>query len=140
MTIVYIFIKVLVMFNHLLTSNPYDILGVTPGASNAEITKAFTLAIKRKEYPLDLIAQARKCLLNRQHRLIADYLRPYLSAVKRFKLQDVCELDNPLPVLEYLTQFDTLEQVIIASQDDGAIDQKLGKNLWQNIKSAPKNV
>jgi curved DNA-binding protein CbpA len=128
------------MFNHLLTSNPYDILGVTPGASNAEITKAFTLAIKRKEYPLDLIAQARKCLLNPQHRLIADYLRPYLAAVKRFKPQDVSQLDNPVPVLEYLTQFDTLEQVTIASEDDGVIDQKLGKNLWQNIKSAPNNV
>jgi len=140
MLIVYIFIKVLVMFNHILTSNPYDILGVPPGASNVEITKAFTLAIKRKEYPLELIAQARKCLLNRQDRLIADYLRPYLASVKRFKPQDVSALNNSEPVLEYLTEFDTLEQVIIASEDDGAIDQKLGKNLWQNIKSAPNNV
>ena len=140
MPIVYIFIKVLVMFNHLLTSNPYDILGVPPGASNAEITKAFTLAIKRKKYSLELIAQARKCLLNRQYRLIADYLRPYLATVKRFKSQEVSELDNPVPVLEFLTQFDTLEQVIIDSEDDGVIDQKLGKNLWQNIKSAPNNV
>ncbi|TVQ42307.1 MAG: molecular chaperone DnaJ [Gloeocapsa sp. DLM2.Bin57] len=122
------------MFNHLLTTNPYDILEVSNSASNTEITKAFTLAMKRKKYALDLIAQARKSLLNQEDRLIADYLRPHLVTVKRFKAQDTSLLEKPVQTLDYLSQFDNLEEVISASGDEGKIDQKLGQNLWQNIK------
>ncbi|MEY3330697.1 MAG: hypothetical protein RLZZ115_3582, partial [Cyanobacteriota bacterium] len=33
------------MDHQLSNPNPYDVLEVSPGASNAEITKAFTLAM-----------------------------------------------------------------------------------------------
>ena len=39
--------------------NPYDVLGVSQAASNAEITKAFALAMKRREYSTEAIAKAK---------------------------------------------------------------------------------
>ena len=40
--------------------NPYDILDITPDTPMAEVSKAFTIAVKRKQYPVDKIAKARK--------------------------------------------------------------------------------
>ena len=45
-----------------MENNPYDILGVSEAASKAEITKAVALAMKRKHYPVDVIAKAQKKL------------------------------------------------------------------------------
>jgi hypothetical protein len=61
--------------------NPYDVLEVSSGASNEEITKAFALAMKHRKYPPDAIALARKSLMNPQERIIADYLRPIVGRV-----------------------------------------------------------
>ncbi len=36
-----------------MENNPYTILGVSPAASKAEITKAVAVAMKRKQYPVD---------------------------------------------------------------------------------------
>ena len=43
-----------------ITPNPYDVLEVSPGASDKEITVAFAMAMKRRKYPPDAIALARK--------------------------------------------------------------------------------
>jgi DnaJ-class molecular chaperone len=43
-----------------MEDNPYDILGVSSAASKAEITKAVAVAMKRKQYPVDVIAKAQK--------------------------------------------------------------------------------
>lgn len=68
--------------------NPYQVLDVSPLASNAEITKAFGVAMKQRKYPPDTIAKARKSLMNPEERMIADYLSPILPLVKRFRSSD----------------------------------------------------
>ena len=68
-----------------IVQNPYEILEVSHLASNAEITKAFAMAMKARKYPPDAIAKARKSLMNPDERIIADYLSPIITTVKRFK-------------------------------------------------------
>jgi len=92
--------------------NPYDILGVSQTASDTEITKAFTMAMKRREHSPDVIAKARKSLMNSQERILADYLRPILPTVKRFKRVDFSELKAPEPTIELLPEFDGLEEAL----------------------------
>mgnify|MGYP000043485443 CR=1 FL=1 len=59
-----------------MENNPYDILGVSQSASKVEITKAVPLAMKRKQYPVDVIAKAQKSLMKSEERIIADYFHP----------------------------------------------------------------
>ncbi|MBD2354915.1 molecular chaperone DnaJ [Tolypothrix sp. FACHB-123] len=99
--------------------NPYDILGVTPASSKAEITKAVAVAMKRKQYPVDAIAKAQKSLMKPEERIIADYLRPILPPIKRFKYSDLSALEQPAPKLVLLPQLDGLEPAIAqASQQE----------------------
>ena len=84
------------------TPNPYDVLEVSPGSSNKEITVAFAMAMKRRKYPPDVIALARKSLMNSEERIISDYLRPIISVVKRFQRSDISALGTPAPKLEFL--------------------------------------
>ncbi len=68
--------------------NPYEVLGVSPNASMAEIAKAFTVAMQQRKYPVDVIASSRKQLMNPRERLIADYLLPIppnISSVREFQ-------------------------------------------------------
>lgn len=92
--------------------NPYEILGVSPAASKAEITKAVAVAMKQKRYPVDVIAKAQKSLMKSEERIIADYLRPILPIVKRFKYTDVSALEQPMSTLTLLSEFDGLEAAI----------------------------
>jgi hypothetical protein len=68
-----------------IIQNPYQILGVSRLASDAEITKAFSMAMKERKYPPDAIARARKSLMNPDERIIADYLSPNIPPIKRFR-------------------------------------------------------
>ena len=68
-----------------MNHNPYDILGVPQAASKAEIIKAKAVAMKRKQYPMEVIAKAEKSLLKSEERIIADCLHPILPTIKRFK-------------------------------------------------------
>lgn len=104
--------------------NPYDILGVSPGASKAEITKAVAMAMKRKEYPLKDIAEAQKSLMDSKQRFIADYLRPILSPIKRFKRQDFSALDMPAPKLSLLAKM---------TVTDGKITEKVATSIRENL-------
>lgn len=113
-----------------ITPNPYDVLKVSPNASNAEITKAFTLAMKRKEYPLDVIAKARKSLTNSQERLIADYLRPILPTIQPFQQEDFSELETPAPKLELLPELNDLDAEIQACKTVSDFDKQLGESLF----------
>ena len=95
-----------------MIDNPYEILGVSQAASKAEITKAVAMAMKRKQYPVNLIAKAQKMLMNQEERIIADYLCPILPTIKRFKYSDLSALDEAMPTLILLSEFDGLEQAI----------------------------
>jgi hypothetical protein len=56
--------------------NPYIILNVPQDANNAQILKAMTLAMRKKEYPNTDIAQARAQLSKPTTRLAADFTFP----------------------------------------------------------------
>ncbi len=97
------------MENKQCSVNPYDILGVSQAASKAEITKAMAIAMKRKEYPLQAIAAAQKSLLDSQKRIVADYLRPILPPIKRFKRTDFSSIEATAPELNLLADFDATD-------------------------------
>lgn len=118
------------MNKQLPTPNPYDVLEVSPGASNKEITVAFTMAMKRRKYLPDAIALARKSLMNPEERIIADYLRPIIGNIQRFKRSDFSALGTPAPKLEFLTEFDGLEQAIADSNKVSESDRRLGAMLF----------
>jgi hypothetical protein len=121
-----------------INENPYKILGVSPLASDAEITKAFSLAMKHRKYPPDAIAKARKSLMNPDERIIADYLSPIIPLVKRFKSSDPNdEHQIDYPVEERLT----IEQIdrLIQSESDKLArcdrerdsDRELANLVWE---------
>lgn len=56
--------------------NPYIILDVPQDANNAQILRAMTLAMRRREYPNTEIAQARAQLSKPVTRLAADFTFP----------------------------------------------------------------
>ncbi|MFQ4144146.1 molecular chaperone DnaJ [Chlorogloeopsis sp. ULAP02] len=107
-----------------MEKNPYDILGVSQAASKAEITKAVAVAMKRKQYPVDVIAKAQRSLMKSSERIIADYLRPILPTVKRFKYSDLSALDQPQPALTLLSEFDGLEQAVAKATQEVKLEQE----------------
>lgn len=117
------------------TPNPYDVLEVSPAASKAEITKAFTQAMKKRKYSTKIIAQARKSLTNPKERIQADYLRPILPTPKRFKREDYSELQEPLPKFDVLSDYDNLEGMLQESQSTSKLDQKIGTDLVNSLLS-----
>ncbi len=122
---------------HQIVENPYKILSVSPLASSAEITKAFGVAMKLRKYPPDIIAKARKSLMNPDERIIADYLSPVISRVNRFRVADGTGKDSVVyPIEERLTpeQIDRLIQIEIDKielQDRvQEIDTELANLIW----------
>jgi hypothetical protein len=120
-----------------IVENPYKILAVSPLASNAEITKAFGVAMKQRKYPPDTIAKARKSLMNPDERIIADYLSPIIPRVNRFRIADGKGKDAiEYPIAERLTpeQIDRLIQLEIdriERQDrTQAINTELANLIW----------
>ncbi|AFZ23449.1 hypothetical protein Cylst_1144 [Cylindrospermum stagnale PCC 7417] len=107
-----------------MESNPYNILGVSPAASKAEITKALAAAMKRKQYPVDVIAKAQKSLMKSEERIIADYLRPILPPIKRWQYSDLSMLDRLAPTLVLLPEFDGLEQAIAQAIQEERLERE----------------
>lgn len=105
-----------------MENNPYDILGVSPAASKAEITKAVAVAMKRKQYPVDVIAKAQKSLMKAEERIIADYLRPILPTIKRFKYSDLSALEQAVPTLALLSEFDGLDGEIAQAAAEQSLE------------------
>ncbi len=104
--------------------NPYDVLGVSQAASKAEIVTAKVAAMKRKQYSLNVIADAEKKLLKTPERIIADYLRPVLPVVKRFKREDLSLLETPVPTLVFLPDFDKLDAAISKSLREEQLEKE----------------
>jgi len=105
-----------------MQKNPYDILCVSQAASKAEIAKAMTVAMKRKQYPVDVVAKAKSSLVNSDKRIIADYLRPILPTIKRFKYTDLSALEQPAPTLVLLSEFDGLEGAIAQAVEEERLE------------------
>ena len=103
--------------------NPYNILNISPSASKAEITKAVAMAMKRKQYPVDVIAKAQKSLMKAEERIIADYLSPILSTIKRFKYSELSALEQPEPKLEVLSEFDELDGAIAQAAAEESLER-----------------
>lgn len=104
--------------------NPYEILGISRSASKAEITKAVAVAMKRKQYPVDVIAKAQKSLMKSEERIIADYLLPILPTITRFKSSDLSALQEPEAQLNFLSEFDGLEQAIVKATQEHLIERE----------------
>jgi hypothetical protein len=56
--------------------NPYNILEAPQNANNAQILKAMTIALRKRQYPNTDIAQARAQLSKPASRLAADFTFP----------------------------------------------------------------
>jgi hypothetical protein len=116
-----------------MNDNPYDILAVSPLASDKEIAKAFAMAMKQRKYPPDAIAKARKSLMNPQERTVADYLRPSLPTIERYRQPQLPPLDNEVIELDFLPEFDRLETFIKPTDlpnEPTAIEIELGNILF----------
>jgi hypothetical protein len=105
-----------------MENNPYDILGVYPAASKAEITKAVAVEMKQKQYSVDVIAKAQKSLMKAEERIIADYLRPILPTIKRFKYSDLSALEQAVPTLVLLSEFDGLDGAIAQAAAEESLE------------------
>lgn len=120
-----------------MEKNPYDILGISQAASKAEISKAMATAMKKKQYPVDVIAKAQKSLMKAEERIVADYLRPILPTIKRFKTSDLSALEQPEPILSLLSEFDDLEEAVDRAADEErlawlALDSTEATNVLSN--------
>jgi len=113
--------------------NPYDILGLTSASSKAEITKAMAVAMKQKVYPIDAIAKAQKSLMKPEERLVADFLRPILPMLRRFQRSDLSALQEELPKIEILTEFEGIRDTIRNSQNVSELDIQIGKILADSL-------
>jgi hypothetical protein len=117
-----------------MNDNPYDILNVSPLADDREIAKAFAMAMKQRKYPPDEIAKARKSLMNPDERQIADYLRPCLPTVERYRHPKMPEIDRDEAIeIEFLPEFDDLQRFLTPPADaesPSAIDLELGNILF----------
>jgi len=89
-----------------MSKNPYDILGISPAASNDEINQSFKSAMRQKKGNPKILKEARDKLLNNESRLVADYLLPSLPPILRFKRSDLSGLEKPEPKLKLAEQFE----------------------------------
>ncbi len=97
-----------------LPPDPYEVLGVNPGASNAEIGAAMARAMKARQFDARVIAEAQRTLLDPDRRLLADFMRPVLPEVHRWKRVDLSglERDDTGEALTELPALDGLEDAI----------------------------
>jgi len=116
-----------------MNTNPYNILGLTRAVSKKEIVMAKMTAMKKKQYPLNMIAEAEKALLDPQKRIIADFLLPVLPTIQRFKRTDFSALDEVLLELEFLEEFDGLDQAIAQTSKISEFDIQIGKALVASL-------
>ena len=57
-----------------------------------------------------------------EERIIADYLRPILPTIKRFKYSDLSALDQPVPTLVLLSEFDGIEGAIAQAAAEESLE------------------
>jgi hypothetical protein len=119
----------------MMNENPYDILAVSPLASDREITKAFAGAMKSRKYPPDAIAKARKSLMNPQERMIADYLRPCLPMIERYRQPQLAPIEEGEIELSFLPEFDRLDALIAETQtnEPTSAARELGSILFPDV-------
>ncbi|MBA3923379.1 MAG: molecular chaperone DnaJ [Nostocaceae cyanobacterium] len=95
--------------------NPYDVLDISPDASMKEIPQAFAKAMKRRKYPVDAIAKARKQMMNPKERIIADYLRPLLRVGEFQRLDEESTTE----------EFEQFEAVLVDTEQLSEIDSRV---------------
>jgi hypothetical protein len=110
--------------------NPYDILEISAAASDKEIIQAFMLAMKKRKYTSEQIANARKILINQKERMMADILRPIIPTVRRFRNFNIKEYDidkftwEILPEFDGLDHKDNIEKIIAQAYREEFIDNE----------------
>lgn len=112
--------------------NPYDVLGIAPETPISEIPKAFAAAMRLRQHSPQALAKARKCLMNPEERLMADYSRPLLpTEIADPKLEDFTPLHSVDEPLEFLPDLDELTTLVtsISAQQPSAADLRVGETL-----------
>jgi hypothetical protein len=98
-----------------LPPDPYEILDIVPGASSAEIAASMARAMKARKHDARVIAEAQRTLLDPVRRALADFMRPVLPEVHRWKRFDLSGLDlpdEPDSVLQPLPAMNDLDAAI----------------------------
>lgn len=131
-------------FDRLRDPNPYDVLALPINASTAEISKAFAAAMKRRAYPVDVIARSRKRLLDPDDRRLATYLQLDFSAGEADPIElavvddyAVAETEVATPeatnVSEFPAHLDALSALLTADAHGTlGIDQLLGNQIFES--------
>lgn len=108
--------------------NAYAVLDVAPDTPIAEIPKVFAKAVKLKQYPAEMLAKARKQLMNPKTRIIADYFRPLPSQeIKGDHQEDFLESADVHS--NFCSDWDQLELAIAAETNVSEIDMRVGETL-----------
>ena len=68
--------------------------------------------------------------MNSEERIIAYYLRLIIGTVKRFKRSDFSALDTPAAKLEFLAEFNGLDNAITDMDKVSESDRRLGAMLF----------
>jgi hypothetical protein len=106
--------------------NPYDVLELPITASTAEISKAFAAAMKRRAYPVDVIARSRKRLLDPHDRRLASYLRIDSLADGRDSVTP-----EPITEMECPAHLDGLSDLLTADEHGTVgFDRLLGHQIF----------
>ncbi|MDJ0736174.1 MAG: hypothetical protein QNJ47_19275 [Nostocaceae cyanobacterium] len=114
--------------------NPYDVLEISADATNKDISKAFAMAMKRRKYPPEEIAKARRSLMNPQERILADYLRPIVPEIAEFQRQEFANREVLADTIDLLPEFDGLEGAIAHENEVTEVDRRIGLSLIDFFK------
>jgi len=68
-----------------------------------------------------------------EERLVADFLRPILPTLQRFQRSDLSALQEELPTLEILPEFEGLGDTIRNIKNISELDIHLGKTLADSL-------
>lgn len=104
--------------------NPYWVLGISQGSSRAEIIKAQMQAMKKKQYPVKVIAEAQKALMSPEKRILADFLLPCLPPIMRYRREDLSLLNQPVDKLKPLARYMNMDPSLQALVKDDSWDEQ----------------
>jgi hypothetical protein len=87
-----------------------------------------------------VIAKAQRSLMKPEERIIADYLRPILPTIKRFKYTDLSALEQPAPMLVLLSEFDGIEEAIAQAVEAERLEREPLQSGSSSLGNQDTNV
>ncbi|WP_299493695.1 hypothetical protein [Acaryochloris sp. IP29b_bin.137] len=112
--------------------NPYEVLGVTPDTPIRDIPKAFAEAIRQRQHSPQTLAKARKCLMNPDERLLADFSQPLLATqIAPPQLEDFSHFHFADTPLAWNPEWNELGELVkqISAHQPSAADLRVGASV-----------